>query len=113
MRHDDLRLSINGGLGIVSLDVTVLCQKDAAVGVGEVARCLAVGLRVGRRRGGTVFLASLSEALRLGRFLLSAPQAGISPPRRPPYCLSSSASAASAAFSQRSTSATSSTSRRC
>src|SRR5215469_4990887 len=58
MRHDDLRFSIDGGLGVISLDVTVLGQKDAAVGVGEVALCLAIRLRVGRRRSAAVFLAS-------------------------------------------------------
>src|SRR5215469_15170495 len=66
---NDLCRGIDGGLCVVALDVAVLGQQNAAVGVSEVALCLAVGLRVGRRRGGAVFLASLSEALSLGRGL--------------------------------------------
>src|SRR5215469_535104 len=66
---NDLCRGIDGGLCVVALDVAVLGQQNAAVGVSEVALCLAVGLRVGRRRGGAVFLASLSETLRVGRGL--------------------------------------------
>jgi hypothetical protein len=37
VRHDDLRVSVDGGLCIVALDVSVLGLEDAAFGIGEVA----------------------------------------------------------------------------
>src|ERR1700734_1651921 len=50
VRHDDLGFCIDGGLRVVALDVAVLGQKHAALGIGEVSLRLALGLLF-RRRG--------------------------------------------------------------
>ena len=63
MRHDDLGLCIDGGLRVVALDVAVLGQKHAALGIGEVSLRLALGLLFGRRGRLAVLLASLGDAL--------------------------------------------------
>jgi hypothetical protein len=72
VRHDDLGLCIDGGLGVVALDVAVLGQEHAALGIGEVALRLALGLRFGRRGRLAVLLASLGDALLFRLFPASA-----------------------------------------
>ena len=59
---------IDGGLGVVALDVAVLGQKHAALGIGEVALALALRLLFGRRGRLAVLLASLGDALLLRLF---------------------------------------------
>ena len=58
LRHDDLMGTIDRGLGVVALDVTVLGLQDAALRVGEIALRRAVGLGFRRR------LAALLAAFR-------------------------------------------------
>src|SRR5665213_1192604 len=48
--HDDLRRRIDRGLGVVALDVAVLGLEDTALGIGEVALRLAVGLALRRQK---------------------------------------------------------------
>jgi hypothetical protein len=43
VRDDDLRFSIDGGLGVVALDEAVLAVEDAALRLGEVALRLVAG----------------------------------------------------------------------
>src|SRR4029077_21035140 len=64
LRHDDLMGTIDRGLGVVTLDVTVLGLQDAAFRVGEIALRLAVGLRFRRRLA--ALLAAFGDATLLG-----------------------------------------------
>src|SRR5260370_16801340 len=57
--------AIDRGLGVVALHVAILGLQDAALGIGEVALRLAVGLRLRRRSR----LAGLLAAFRLALLL--------------------------------------------
>src|SRR3954465_5731993 len=139
MGDDDLGLPVDGRLRVIALDIAVLGEQHAAVGIREVALRLGLGLAARRSGPPAVLLSALRLALvldlgpmprlfgggsfgvrfqrrlggadRLDPLLLVVTQSGISSPRASPCSLSSSASAASAALSQWSTSACSSASR--
>ena len=70
LRHDDLMGTIDRGLGVVALNVTVLGLQDTALRVSEIALRLAVGLCLRWRRR----LAGLPAALRLTFVLRLGPR---------------------------------------
>jgi hypothetical protein len=65
--------AVDGGLGVVALDVAVLGLEDAALEIGEVALRLAVGLRLRRHRCPAARLAAFRLAARYSVVALISP----------------------------------------